>query len=289
MTTEQAMTTTRSSGASNKAERAAHEANDSEALHQGARVGLIALGVVHLLVGWLALQLALGSSEGSADSGGAMQQLAETSVGKPLLWLLVLGFVALVLWKLAEAAVGHKDEDDEKKRAGKRVFSAGKAVIFGILAFSAAKAASGSSGGGGNSKQESLTGKLMEAPLGQGLVGLVGLALIGYGAFYVYRGWKEKFREQLEAGAGGGHVGSAIITVGKVGHIAKGFAIAVLGVLVVVAAVQHDPEKSGGLDDALKELLSQPSGHVLVGIIGVGIACYGLYCFGRAKYLKHTA
>lgn len=283
------MSTTHPSGATNKAERAANDANDSETLHQGARVGLIALGIVHLLVGWLALQLALGSSEGSADSGGAMQQLADTSLGKPLLWLLVLGFVALVFWKLAEAAVGHKDEDDEKKRAGKRVFSAGKAVVYGILAFSAAKAASGSSGGGGGSKQESLTGKLMEAPLGQGLVGLVGLALIGYGAYYVYRGWKEKFREQLEAGAGGGHVGSAIITVGKVGHIAKGFSIAVLGVLVVIAAIEHDPKKSGGLDDALKELLSQPFGHVLVGIIGVGIACYGLYCFGRSKYLKHTA
>ncbi len=252
------------------------------------RVGLIAFGIVHLLVGWLALQLAFGSSEGSADSQGALKQLAETPLGKPLLWLLAFGFLALVAWKLAEAAVGHQDEQDEGKRTAKRGLSVVKAIIFGVLAFSAVKYATGSGGGGGGSKEESFTGKLMEAPLGQGLVGLVGLVIVGWGAMYVYRGWKEKFREQLESGAGGGHVGSAIITVGKIGHIAKGAAFVVLGSLFVLAAITHDADKSGGLDDALKSLLDEPGGNVIVAVIGVGIACFGLYCFGRARYHDQT-
>lgn len=279
------MTSTRASNAPDQAKQAASDANDSETLHHAARIGLVAFGIVHLLIGWLALQLALGSSDGNADSQGALHQLAEQPLGKPLLWLLAAGFLALVIWQLSEAAAGHEDEDGGKRTA-KRALSAVKAVIFGVLGFSAAKYAMGSGSGGGGSKEESFTGKLMEAPLGQGLVGLVGLVILGVGATYVYRGWKEKFRKQLEAGASGGHVGSAIITVGKIGYIAKGFAYSVLGVLFVVAAVQHDAKESGGLDDALKALLEQPFGHVLVAAIGLGIACFGLYCFGRARYLK---
>src|SRR3954469_17795876 len=78
------------------------QAGESDALEQLARVGLIALGVVHLLVAWLALQLAWGGGSGSADQSGAMGALAEQPLGKPLLWVLAVGFVALALWQLAE-------------------------------------------------------------------------------------------------------------------------------------------------------------------------------------------
>ena len=42
--------------------KAAEQAGDSTSLEWLARGGLIAYGVVHLLVGWLALQIAWGTS-----------------------------------------------------------------------------------------------------------------------------------------------------------------------------------------------------------------------------------
>lgn len=273
-------TATGASGAAAEAKDGARKAKDSESFAWLVRLGLVAYGVVHLLIGWLAIQLALGDSEGSADKGGALQQLTETPLGSPLLWVLVLGFVALVIWQLAEAAIGHEDEDDATKRTGKRALSVAKAVIYGFLAVSSAKIATGGSGGGGNSSEETMTAKLMDAPLGQGLVGLVGVAILGLGIGLVWYGWEEKFTKHLSGS------GQTIVLLGKIGYIAKGIAFSVLGVLFVIAAVEHDPKKGGGLDDALKTMLDQPYGPVLVVAVGLGIAAYGLYCFARARDLR---
>ncbi|MEN0012362.1 MAG: DUF1206 domain-containing protein [Solirubrobacteraceae bacterium] len=265
-------------------EDSARGAKDSRAMTRAARAGLVAYGVVHLLIGWLALQLAFGHAEGTADNQGALRALAGTPLGRPLLWLVALGFVALVVWQLAEAALGHESAD-EPGRTGKRAVSAGKAIVYAAIGFSAAKIAAGGSSSGNGSK-ETLTAKLMEHPFGTVLVGIAGVAIVGGGLALAYIGASGRFERQLQAGAGSGHSGTAIIAMGRAGHLAKGVAFVVLGALFVAAALSHDPKKSGGLDDALKTLARQPYGHVLLSVVGLGIACFGLYCFARARYVR---
>lgn len=273
-------------GAARKTKGAARDAKDHPALETAVRIGLVAYGVVHLLIGWLALKLALGDSEGSADKQGALQQVAETPLGAGLLWVLVAGFIALIVWQLIELLLGSAGEDGAKEwlsRAGHGL----KIVIFASLAFTSAQVAGGSSGGsGGSSTEETWTAELMQWSLGPILVGIGGAITVGYGIKMMHKGWREKFREQLAAGASGGQSGSAIITLGKAGYIAKGIAVAILGGLFVVAAVEHDPQEAGGLDDALTSLASSTLGSVLLGVIAVGLGCYGLYCVARARYLS---
>ena len=114
----------------------------------------------------------------------------------------------------------------------------------------------------------------------------VGLAIIGYGGSLVFRGWTEKFREHLDAQGQAGTEGSAYVLAGKVGYIAKGVAIALVGSLFVYAALEHQPKKSGGLDQALQTVLEQPFGQVILVAIGLGIGAYGVFCFARAKHLS---
>jgi hypothetical protein len=102
---------------------------------------------------------------------------------------------------------------------------------------------------------------------------------------FLCRGWTEKFRDHLGPGATVGKDGSAYVLFGKVGYLSKGVAIGVVGVLFLWAAWTHDPQKSGGLDQALSRVLHQPFGPVLLGLIALGIACYGLFCFAWAKHL----
>ena len=196
----------------------------------------------------------IGQAGGKSASGsGAFAELAKSGFGRVVLWVMVLGFLMLVIWQGIEAAIGHRD-DDGGKRTYKRVVSAGKAVLYAVLGVSALTTAmngASSSGGGG---ADSLTGKLMSAPGGQVLVVLVGLAIIATGGALAYRGYKEKFTKHLDAGAQGDKR-TTIVTLGKVGYIAKGAALAAVGVLVVIAGIRHNAKKSGGLDAALHELL----------------------------------
>ncbi len=262
-----------------------HRADHSKTLDRGVRVGLVVYGVMHLLIAVIAFQLVLGEAGGEKASGsGAFAELAKSGFGRFVLWIMVLGFVMLVVWQGIEAAIGHRDEDGGK-RTYKRVVSAGKAVLYaglGISAFSTALHGGSSSGGG---SADSLTGKLMSAPGGQVLVVLVGLGIIGVGGALAWRGFKEKFTKHLDAGTQG-EGRKAIVTLGKVGYLAKGAALAAVGVLVVIAGIRHNAQKSGGLDAALHELLQQPLGDVLVGAIALGLAAFGVYCFGWARHLE---
>jgi hypothetical protein len=265
--------------ATQRAEQAGQRAQNSEWFDKAVKVGLVAYGIVHLLVGWLALQLAFGDKEGQANSSGAMQQLAETPVGTPLLWVVGLGLFALVLWKLLDAFYGHQDEDGGKLW-GKRAMDVGKAILYGAIGISAIRTAMGSGGGGGGT--DSITKKIMDLPGGQVLVVIVGLGIIAYGANYVRKAFNEKFREKIAATG----AGDAYVKFGKVGYTAKGIAVGIIGILFAYAGITHDAKKSGGLDQALQEVLDAPAGPFILVLIALGIICYGLFQFARAMH--HT-
>jgi hypothetical protein len=265
------------------AKQVGHEAEDSPLLDAAVRIGLVAYGVVHLLIAWLAIQLAFGQRSQSASTKGAMHELAQQPFGKVLVWAIALGMFLLVIWRVIEAAFGHREEDGSD-RLRKRVVSGAKAVIYAAVGVSALKVAIGS-GGSGNSS-DSYTAKVLDLPAGPWLVGLVGLAIIGYGGNLAWRGWSDKHAEHLDAEGKSGDTGTAYLFFGKVGYIAKGISMALVGGLFVYAGVTHDPKKSGGLDQALHKLLQQPFGMVMLIAIGVGLGCYGLFCFARARHLS---
>ncbi|MET0999069.1 MAG: DUF1206 domain-containing protein [Marmoricola sp.] len=263
------------------AEQLGRDAERSDWLDHAVRAGLVAYGVVHLLIGWLAIQLALGDHSEEASAKGALSELAQQPFGKFLVWAVAIGLYLLVVWRILEAVFGHRDEEGAD-RVRKRVTSGIKAVIYGAVAVTATKVAVGSGSGGGS---DTLTAKVMDWPGGQWLVVAAGLAIIGYAGNLAWRGWKEKFAEHLDTEGKLGNSGAAYLLLGKVGHIAKGIALAIVGGLFCYAGITHEPGKSGGLDEALQKVLQQPFGQVLLIGIGVGIACYGLFCFARARHL----
>lgn len=262
----------------------AEQAHQSKWMDHAIRIGLVTYGVVHLLVGWLALQLAFGEKEDSASSSGAMHYLAQQPLGGFLVWAIAIGMVFLVVWRLLEFAFGYPEESDDAKRWRKRGTSLLKAILYGAISYSAFKTATGDGGGKGGS--DSMTAKIMQMTGGQLIVGLIGLAVIGYGISLIVRGWTEKFRENLDAQGQSGQDGSAYVLAGKVGYIAKGVAIVIVGGLFGYAAITHDPKKSGGLDQALQKVLEFPFGQVLLAAIAIGIIAYGVFCFARAKHLS---
>ncbi|WP_454050486.1 DUF1206 domain-containing protein [Cellulomonas sp. Marseille-Q8402] len=250
-------------------QQAASRAGDHPLLEKGARLGYAASGVLHLLLAWVTVQLAWTSGGEQADQSGALQQVAGNGLGKALLWVLLVGFVLLALWQATEAIAWGEAKDRAK--------AAAKAVTYAVLAWTTVSVLTSGSGGGSGGA----TSSLMSSGLGRVLVGLVGAGVVVVGGYHVVKGWKEKFLEDLESSPA-----PWVRTAGKVGYIGKGGALAVVGVLLVVAAVQSDPEKAQGLDAALHALAGLPFGAVLLTLIALGFAAYGVYAFGRARHAK---
>lgn len=257
------------------------KADNSPWLDRGVRLGLVVYGVVHLIIAVTALQLAFGDRSGSASQQGAFTQLSRSSPGDVALVLVAVGLVALVVWQLIEAVVGHRRAEGGK-RILKRLGSLGKAAVYAVLAFSAFRKVFGS---GGGSRTDSMTAQLMSAPGGQVLVGLVGVGIVAVGVYLAYKGWSGKFTEDLDIDGRSGTRRQPIALLGTVGYIGKGAALAAVGGLFLTAAVQHQAKESGGLDVALQELLRQPYGVVLVVAVSFGIGCFGLYCLAWARHL----
>lgn len=260
----------------------AHQARDSDWVDRIARAGLVAYGVVHVVIGWLAVQLALGDREGGASTNGAVKKLAEQPFGAVLVWLIAVGMLLLAAWQAVEAVAGHRQEEEDSTRVRKRLTSAGKVVVYVVIGVSAVSVAVGSGSSGGT---DSLTGSLMDAPGGQVLVALVGAGVIAVGVAHLVSAWKESYLETVDGEGRSGQSGRAYRWLGRGGYTAKGVALGVVGVLFGYAAVTHDAKKSGGLDQALQKVLQQTGGPVLLAAIGLGFAAFGAFCFVQARYL----
>lgn len=267
-------------------EAAGEQARHSDAMRAAARVGLASFGLVHLLIAWLALQVAW-SGGGKADSQGALQAVAKEPFGEALLWVVAAGLVALTIWQVMTAMWGHRTESDDKKRAVKRLAALGRAVVYAAIGFSAARTAGGSGGGTSqDAKGEGFTADLLSAPAGRFLVAAIGITILVIAVRHVHRGLSDNFTHDLESSATTGSTGSAVLLFGRVGYVGKGAAIGVVGVLFGWAALSYDPDKAGGLDDALKTVRDQPYGPYLLTLVAIGFAAFGLFCFAWARWVR---
>ena len=254
----------------------AQEAGDHPALENAARLGYAVNGVLHLLIGWLGLQLAwgLGGGGGSADQSGALRSLAETSVGRVVLWVGVVGFLGLGIWQASEAVIGRGKTSD-------RVKAVAKALLYLFLAFSSFSYAKGTGGESSSKQSVDATASLMKQPAGRALVVAVGLVVVGVGVYHVVKGWKRTFLRDLV-----GHPGDLAVKAGRLGYIAKGVALAVVGALFVLAGVRGAANEATGLDGALRTLLGVPYGKVLLTLVALGFAAFAVYSFARARYAR---
>lgn len=270
-------------GAKNTAKRAANKADDAPWLEPLAQVGVASIGIVHLLLAWLALQVAFGLGGGgqSTDNTGALKEIAEKPFGKVLLGIMAIGLFAYAVWQAISAAIGYRTESDDKKRYVKRGGAALKAVIGVLLGLQAARLTLGSSQKSSSSKQEDWTAKLLDAPAGRVLVVIAGLIVLVYAAYLAYRGVKKKFLESLK-----GHPGQSMVRFGQAGYIARGVVFAIVGALIIVAGVKEQPEKARGLDGALKTLADQPFGTWLLALVALGLAAYGVFRVMTARQTK---
>lgn len=263
-----------------KAADAAEEASNSRTFEIVARAGYAVSGLLHVLIGVIALQLAFGRG-GEADVSGAVASLASQPVGPVLLWACFGACAALALWQLGNAILG---ERTSSKKLTKRLSAAGQALVFAALA---ATIVSFIMGQGKNSRESSsdFTLTLLSAPFGVFLLVAIGAGIAITGIVFAVRGFRQTFKRDISLSSEEA-VRKFQVGVGVVGYIAKGIALFLVGLLVVIAAIRAQPEQSTGLDGSLKALREQPYGPYLLAAVAVGLIAYGLFLMVKAKSLR---
>lgn len=268
--------------AGREAEGTAKEVSDSAWFGMLVMAGLIAVGVVHCLIGILALQLAwTGSPDKQADQKGALSAIASNPVGGVLLWVVAIALAGLVIWKLTQAWWGYSYETKKSKRVRKRIGSAGAAVMYLVLAITAIRYSVGDPAQSSDKQQETRVGELLSKPFGQVVAIALAVAVVGYGIVLIKRGVTASFLDDYQ-----GHAADAVKRFGQVGFTAKGVGVGLIGVLLGWAAWSYDPQKAAGLDGALRLVKEQTAGPIMLTLIAIGLIAYGLYCFGWSRHAR---
>lgn len=246
-----------------------------------ARGGFVASGIVQLLVGIIAITVALHRSSTSADQSGALGDLARAPGGPLLLWVVTVGALALGLFLIVSGALS--GGQDAKQRWKGRIEDWGKAVVYVAIGLTALRFALGGSSSSARSSTQG-SADILRLPGGAVLLAVLGAAIVVLGGYLVHRGLAKRFVPTIRVPAGA--AGRATVVLGQVGYAARGVAIAAVGVLFVVAAFTTDPQKASGLDGALKAFAALPFGAVLLIAIGVGWIASGVYTVLRARLAR---
>lgn len=263
-----------------RAADAVEEASNHKVLDVLARTGFAVMAVLHVIVGAIAVAIAFGQP-GDADATGAIEQLAANPWGPAVMWGCVAACSGLALWQASEATLRMRGRP-RKERVSKLISSGFLAVAYGSVGLSFAGFAVGLRGDSGDSARD-FSAALMANPLGLWTLVAVGLTIIGIGVYFVYKGLRLGFKEELFH-FDGSRRGRLIDTLGVIGHIAKGAALVLTGLLFVIAAAKHRPEESTGLDGSLKALRDHPYGPYLLVAIGAGFIAYGIFALIRSRF-----
>jgi hypothetical protein len=260
----------------------ARRASHSPAAHFLARAGLTARGVIYILIGLVAVLVALGQSKREADQLGALQLLAGKSYGLVALWLLGIGFAAYALWRLSEAAFG---VTGEPPGAGPRLKSLGRAIIYAAFSYLTFTVIHGTAKSQ-SKRQQDITATAMKHTDGRVLVGIIGAAVVIAGIVLIVEGIRKKFMKYLQTGQMSARMRRVVKVLGMTGTIARGLVFALAGVGVIAAAITHKASDSGGIDKALLTLRDQPFGEFLMLLAALGLVVFGAYGLCEARWRK---
>lgn len=265
-----------------KAPRSGDELTGARPLGWLARAGLVARGVVYLVIAFLALKVAFDEGGKTTDQEGAMKTIATQPLGKALLVLLAIGLAAYALWRLTRAIVGHGTEQEDD--AVDRVSASASAIAYAILCVTAVEILVAS--GGGSSSPKETTSGVLGWPGGPVLVAIAGIVLIGVAIYQGHKGVAKDFLDDANTGEMSPTSKKVYAALGLFGHVARSVVFALIGYGLIKAALDYEPKQAVGLDGALQKVADSSPGPVLLALVAAGLGGFALYSIADARYRK---
>jgi fumarate reductase subunit D len=248
-----------------------------------ARAGFVARGLIYGIIGILAIKLAVGAGGKTTNQQGALETIARQPFGKVLLILVAIGLAGYALWRLLHALLGHGPEDSDT--TFERVAAFGSGIVYAGLCAIAAEILLGSGGNSSGSSHKTAAG-VFGWPAGTWLVGIAGAVLVGVGLYQGYRGISKDFLKDSKTEEMSASVRNSVEWIGTFGHLARMVVFGLVGVFLIKAAIDYDPNKAVGLDGALAKLAHASYGPFLLGLVAAGLIAFGVYSLSDARYRR---
>ena len=249
-----------------------------------ARAGFVARALIYGIIGVLAIKLALGDGGKTTNQQGALKTIAHQPFGKLLLILVAIGLAGYSLWRLLHALLGHGPEDTDSGLD--RLAALGSGIVYALLCAIAVEILLGSGSSSGSGNTHKTTAGVLGWPGGTWLVGIAGAVLIGVGLYQGYRGLSHDFLKDSKTEQMSPRVRQWIEWIGTFGHLARMVVFGLIGVFLIQAAIDYNPNNAVGVDGALAKLAHASYGPFLLGLVAAGLIAFGLYSLSDARYRR---
>jgi len=250
------------------------------------RLGYVARGALYVVMGLLALGVALRVGGGKAtDLSGSLVFLTGNPFGKLVLIAFAIGLAAYSLWGLVRAIYDPLHRGSDASGYVARLGFITSAVSYAAIVIFALQILAGSGGASGDGTQKTVASVLTH-PAGGWLTILIGLFALGIGVGQFMEAYRPTFARDLKAAEMSATERDVAVGLGRFGMFARGVVFLVIGWFVVQAGIHHDAGQVQGFGGAFLFLLSQPFGHWVVGIIALGFVALGLHSFACARWIR---
>jgi hypothetical protein len=256
----------------------------SPALVMLGRAGYAAKGIVYVVIGALAARAAVGAGGATTDSRGAIDVIGNGPMGTIALVAIGIGLIGYMLWRLIAAVTDAEGKGDEPTKLVVRASQAARGIAYGLLGVQALRAIGGDAGGAEGEATRDWTARLLSMPYGRALVVGVGLGVLGYAAYQLYRAFSDKAKKHLDLYEPGPTQAKWIVRLGRFGIAARGVVFAMIGVFLVRAGMQADSGEAGGMAQSLQALGNASYGRLVLATVAFGLIAYGVYELATARY-----
>jgi hypothetical protein len=255
-------------------------------------MGLAARGFVYAMVGFLALKTAFGLGGKPTDKQGAVREIERLPFGRVVLWVVGIGLLGYILWRLAQAVLDLDHRGRDAKGLWKRAAAMGSGLAYAGLSTAALALAAQQpkwrvgSGTGGDASARDWTAWLMAQPFGRWLVGAAAAVVGGIAVYQFFQAITAKFTKHLRGGGLTKAQEEWSRRAGRMGHAARGVAFGLIAWFLFKAALESNASEAGGLAAAFRKLAEQPYGMWLLAAVGFGFVMFGAYSFVEARYRR---
>jgi Domain of Unknown Function (DUF1206) len=250
------------------------------------RLGYVVRGVLYVVMGFLALRIALATPGGKAtDLSGSLVWLIGNPFGKLVLIVTIIGLVAYSIWGFVRAIYDPLHRGRDAKGIMARLGFVTSAVSYLAIAFFAITILAGQGSASHDSTQKTVS-TLLANPGGGFFTILLGVISIGIAFGQFLEAYRATFKNDLKAAEMSESEKDIAVGLGRFGMAARGVTFLVIGWFLIQAGIHHSPSQAQGFGGAFLFILAQPYGRWLLGIIALGFMALGLHSFACARWVR---
>ncbi len=249
-----------------------------------ARLGFSAKGVLYGVVGLLALLAAIGMGGRVTDSDGALRAILSGPLGHTLLLAVAVGLFGYAAWRIVEGIIDSEGRGSEPKDLAVRGSYVARGLLHGYLGWKVLQLYRGVSVA--DTSEKELVAETFTWPLGEWMVILSGLGLLGFAVYQFFRAATTRLGRQFDLDALRRDLGNWAVHVCRAGIAARGIVFGVIAWYLIQAGITGRASETADSAEAIRVVANwpEPFGSWLLGGVGAGLLAYGIFQALNAKY-----